>query len=86
MAYDLVRMVPDVRVPQTGYDGSSGTTIYEAPFSSEDNAVQWKILFGAGAPTSLDDAPLGSLYVDLTNYKLYIHTATSTWTVVGAQS
>lgn len=86
MAFDLVRMVQDVRLPQTGYDGSSGTTIYEIPFSSEDNAQLFKILLGAGAPTSLDDAPLGSLYVDTTNYKLYIHTATSTWTVVGAQS
>ena len=45
------------------------------------------LLVTAAAPsTAHNNAPLGSLAVDKTDYKLHIHTATATWTVVGAQT
>ena len=55
----------------------------------DQNGTERKIhlIFGDGAPsTNYNNANLPSLYVDYTNYKLYIKTAASTWTVVGAQS
>lgn len=46
-------------------------------------------IFYEGTPASDSDfnnAPNGSHFTDLTNFKDYIKTAASTWTVVGAQS
>lgn len=46
-------------------------------------------IYYEGTPASDSDfnnAPNGSYFTDLTNFKLYIKTAASTWTVVGAQS
>ncbi len=44
-------------------------------------------LMTVGDPGSLhNNAPLGSVALDYTNYTLYIMTAAATWTVVGAQS
>ena len=46
-----------------------------------------QLILNAGAPgSSFNNAPNGSLYIDMTNYKLYIKTGASTWTVVGSQS
>lgn len=47
----------------------------------------YHVIFGQGAPsTNYNNAQNGSLYIDTTNFKLYIKTAASTWTVVGSQS
>ena len=46
-----------------------------------------QILVTAAAPsTAHNNATLGSLAVDKTDYKLHIMTAAATWTVVGAQT
>lgn len=46
------------------------------------------LLIGDGDPNddTAHDAVTHALYYDYTNKKLYIKTAASTWTVVGAQS
>lgn len=45
------------------------------------------LIRGTGAPsTDYNNAPNGSLYIDMTAFKIYIKTASSTWTVVGAQT
>jgi len=86
MAATLVRMVEAVRTETKTAFNASGTA-YFIKYVSEDGAKTWWHIFGAGAPgTDYNDAPLDSLYTDTTNHKLYIHTATATWTVVGAQS
>lgn len=86
MAVTLVRMVEAVRTEAKTAFSTTGTA-YFMKYVSEDGAKTWWHIFGEGAPsTNYDDAPLDSLYTDTTNHKLYIHTATSTWTVVGAQS
>ncbi len=52
-----------------------------------DATTKINLILGTGDPsTNYNNAPLGSLYIDLTAYKLYIMTAAATWTVVGAQS
>lgn len=44
-------------------------------------------VYGTGAPgNDYDNAPNGSLYTDMTAYKLYIKTGDTAWTVVGAQT
>ena len=86
MAVTLIRMVEAVRTEAKTAFVATGTA-YFMKFVSEDGAKTWWIIFGAGDPsTNYNDAPLDSLYIDTTNHKLYIHTATATWTVVGAQS
>lgn len=43
--------------------------------------------FGTGAPgTDYNNLDNGSLYTDLTNFKLHIKTAAATWVVVGSQT
>ncbi len=86
MAKDLVRLVPTVRTEdRTGFSGTG--TAYFIKWLSEDNQKEVWWIYAAGAPGSdFDDAPLDSLYTDTTNHKLYIKTAASTWTVVGAQT
>ena len=59
-----------------------------------ESPTQPTILYGAGAPTDGTSGTglgkgVGSLYIDVTNAKLYINTNTAaspTWTVVGAQT
>jgi hypothetical protein len=56
---------------------------------ADQNGTERKIqiIFSQAAPgTDFNNAPNGSLCVDIANFKLYIKTAASTWTVVGSQS
>jgi hypothetical protein len=85
MAIDAVRLVPQVRHLGEKFDRT--TAHYAIHYVSEDGVFETYHIYGAGAPsTDFNDAPLGSMYTDTTNYKLYIMTAAATWTVVGAQS
>lgn len=63
--------------------------------SSDGTTTVPRIQYGAGAPTDgtsgdgAGEAEVGSLYIDITNGKLYINTntkASPTYTVVGAQT
>lgn len=88
MAYDVIRMVPRVKVEAQTYGEGTGT-LYCEVLSSEDKAFTTYRFWGAFAPsTNLTDAPLGSIFIrtDAGNVKMYIYTASDTWTVVGAQS
>lgn len=88
MAYDFVPMVPGVLFEPTMWEGVDGTTIYGWPLVSQDNALTFWFILGDGVPseTYLPATIVHGLYYDTTNKKLYIRTATTTWTVVGAQS
>lgn len=58
-------------------------------FALGDETTKILVILGSAAPsTNYDNAPLGSLFILTTagSVKLYIYTAASTWTVVGAQS
>lgn len=72
----------------SGYAYATGTVYYE--FVGRDDTGtkrSFHVITYAGTPqSSHNNAPLPSLFIDMTNYKLYIKTAASTWTVVGAQS
>lgn len=85
MATDGFLLVQDIKRPGNLY---SNTRTYDvAIFSSESGLADWHVIRCTAAPGSdFDDAPEGSTYIDMTNYKEYIKTAASTWTVKGAQS
>jgi len=89
MASNIIRMVPVERQEErTAFAGT--VDAYVVKFVSDGTAgtakIIWKI-WSAGAPGSnFNDATLDSEYTDTTAHKLYIKTAASTWTVVGAQS
>lgn len=63
------------------FPATSDALVFKGPNS------QILLITGAGVPGSNhNNADNGSLYVDTTNFKLHIKTATSTWVVVGSQS
>ena len=52
-----------------------------------DETTSIHVILGSAAPsTNYNNAPNGSLFVEMTNFVLYIKTGASTWTVVGAQT
>jgi len=86
MAVTLIRMVLKERLEEATAFATTGTA-YIIKWESTDKAKEFWHIFGAGDPsTNYNDAPLDSEYTDTTNHKKYIHTATATWTLIGAQS
>lgn len=75
-------------VEYSGYAYTSGTVYWEFVGRDATTAkTSFHFITYAGTPDSThNNAPLPSLFLDTTNKKLYIKTAASTWTVVGAQS
>lgn len=71
-----------------GYAYSTGSVYWE--FVGRDDTGTKRsfhfIVYSGTPQTAHNSAPLPSLFLDITNYKLYIKTAAATWTVVGAQS
>lgn len=72
----------------SSYAYVTGTVYWELVGRDDTGAKSvFHIIKYAGTPqSSHNNAPLPSLFIDATNNKLYIKTAASTWTVVGAQS
>lgn len=83
---DLIRMQLLVRDEEK--EKFTGTQdAYYIKYRSEDGLKTFWHIFAAGAPsTDFNTAPLDSLYTDTTNHIIYIHTATATWTKIGAQT
>lgn len=60
---------------------------FVAPPNSAGTAFSFHLIWSIAAPGSdFNNAPNGSLLIDRTNFKAYIKTADSTWTVIGSQS
>jgi len=81
MAYDVVRVIPNVRLEnRTKYEGTG--TIYVLKMESEDKAYSWDWIWYAGAPsTNFTAAPVGSMFFDITNGNAYLKEDTAdTWT------
>lgn len=72
--------------------GTSGynypTTAYVLPFvglNGAGTALSFHMIWSIAAPGSdFNNAPNGSLLFDMTNFKAYLKTAASTWTVIGS--
>jgi hypothetical protein len=77
---------------QQEHDPSVDATGFNFPATTDYVKVvgpnhTFEILAGSGDPsTNHNNAANGSLYIDMTNFALYIKTAASTWVVVGTQS
>lgn len=78
-----------VALSSSGYNFPAASWILPIKGGPNSSGTQLDVMliWGAGAPsTNYNNAPNGSLYTDMTNFKLYIKTASATWTVVGSQS
>lgn len=82
-AGNVITVQQDFADPENkfGYPATSDYCVLLGP----NNNIH--LITGQGAPsTNHNNAPLSSLYVDVTNKKLYIMTAAATWVVVGTQT
>lgn len=73
---------------ETHTHGTGSGDIYVCPMKSADGVVDCVMIYSAEAPSTTDTYNIGSLWVCITagSVKMYVKTAATTWTVVGAQS
>ena len=85
---DIFRVVPAVKVENRGLFSSHSGNVYVSHLASEDNAKNFYIIWTASPTTShfVTGPDIGSLLIDSANGVVYVKTATSTWTKVGAQT
>lgn len=86
------RLTPQVESVDSGVEAGLGfpaTAAWVRFVGADQNGTSrmFHLITGTGAPsTNFNNADNGSLYIDYTNFKLYIKTAAATWIVVGTQT
>lgn len=68
------------------YPATAAYAVVQGYDSSGNERVIHFILTQANPGTDYNNAPNGSLAVDIANYKMYIKTAASTWTLVASNT
>ncbi len=91
--FDLVHLDRSVKVDGSKHNGTGSGTLYVQKLFSADAVVGIVLVVASQAPSTTDTFAIGSLWIYITGLgttstdaKLYIKTAATTWTVVGAQS
>ena len=90
MAYIIEELVWGVRPAEktngTGSDTLGAIALLSTPEGTD--TVDIRLIVAEAAPSTTDTFNIGSLWINITagSVKLYIKTASTTWTVVGAQS
>ncbi len=85
MAYTIKELAPVVRQNERTHGTGTGT-LYVGGWKSADGVVDVAVIFSTETPSTTDTYGVGSQWTDLTNKKIYIKTAATTWTLVASNT